>query len=157
MKKAFTMIELIFVIVIIGILASVAIPKLSATRDDSKVSVMIANARTAFGDLSAYYTSKQASIWNDDTNGTLTNATSVSFYNPGCDGRLDHNKSKIVSSYALCNGEAECLKFTGEVNGVLTIINGLNTIDPVCTKVQTDKAIVNLKMTHNFGGKKVIR
>ena len=39
-KKAFTMIELIFVIVIIGILASVAIPKLSATRDDAKVSVL---------------------------------------------------------------------------------------------------------------------
>lgn len=33
------MIELIFVIVIIGILAAVAIPKLSATRDDAKASV----------------------------------------------------------------------------------------------------------------------
>ena len=38
MKKAFTMIELIFTIVIIGILAAVAIPKLAATRDDAKVS-----------------------------------------------------------------------------------------------------------------------
>lgn len=35
MKNAFTMIELVFVIVILGILASVAIPKLAVTRDDA--------------------------------------------------------------------------------------------------------------------------
>ncbi len=34
-KSAFTMVELIFVIVILGILASVALPKLSATKNDS--------------------------------------------------------------------------------------------------------------------------
>ncbi len=34
-KKAFTMIELIFVIVVIGILATVAIPRLAATRTDA--------------------------------------------------------------------------------------------------------------------------
>jgi len=36
-KKAFTMIELIFVIVVIGILAGVAVPRLAATRDDAEI------------------------------------------------------------------------------------------------------------------------
>ena len=37
MKKAFTMMELVFVIVILGILAAVAVPRLAVTRDDAIV------------------------------------------------------------------------------------------------------------------------
>ena len=37
MKNGFTMIELIFVIIIIGILSAVAIPKMMATRDDAQI------------------------------------------------------------------------------------------------------------------------
>ena len=40
MKKAFTMIELIFVIVILGVLAAVSIPKLAITRNDARASVI---------------------------------------------------------------------------------------------------------------------
>ncbi|MFH0710515.1 MAG: prepilin-type N-terminal cleavage/methylation domain-containing protein [Pseudomonadota bacterium] len=36
-RKAFTMIELVFVIVVLGILAAIAIPKLSSTRDDAQI------------------------------------------------------------------------------------------------------------------------
>jgi len=50
MRKAFTMIELVFVIVVIGILGMIAIPKFSATRDDAtltKAKTTVANIRTA--------------------------------------------------------------------------------------------------------------
>ena len=49
-KKAFSMIELVFVIVIIGILAAVAIPRLAASRDDAmitKAKILVASVRSS--------------------------------------------------------------------------------------------------------------
>ena len=75
MKKGFTMIELIFVIVILGVLASVAIPRLAATRDDAEVAKAATNLTTAVSDITAYYTAKGSfptSVQRDFTK--LTNA-----------------------------------------------------------------------------------
>ena len=75
MKKGFTMIELIFVIVILGILASVAIPRLAATREDAEISAAVANLRTLVSDATAYYTAKGefgSAKWNEITNVPLT-------------------------------------------------------------------------------------
>ena len=71
MKKGFTMIELIFVIVILGILASVAIPRLASTRTDAEISAAVGNIRTLIGDLSSYYAVKgsfDGAKWGDVTN-----------------------------------------------------------------------------------------
>ncbi len=46
MKKAFTLIELIFVIVIIGVLSAVAIPKFSHLSSNSKIAAELATAST---------------------------------------------------------------------------------------------------------------
>ena len=71
MKKGFTMIELIFVIVILGILASVAIPRLAGTREDAEISAAVANLRTLISDASGYRAAKGDLIgtnWRDFTN-----------------------------------------------------------------------------------------
>ena len=61
------------------ILASVAIPKLAATRDDAEVSKAATNLTTAISDIAAYYTAKGAfdSTGTDDAGkiGNMTNAT----------------------------------------------------------------------------------
>ncbi len=57
-KKAFTMIELIFVIVIIGILSAIAIPKLAATRDDAEVSARAHAVAEGANEIAAYALSR---------------------------------------------------------------------------------------------------
>ena len=67
-------------IVILGILASVAIPRLAATREDAEISTTIANLRTLVSEASSYYVAHgtfgsdtDGATWNDVTNVPLSN------------------------------------------------------------------------------------
>lgn len=71
-KKAFTMIELVFVIVILGILAGVAVPRLSVTRDDATMTKMradLASIRNGIAlDKSKAMMEGRISEWKKDAN-----------------------------------------------------------------------------------------
>jgi len=154
MKKAFTMIELIFVIAIIGILAAVAIPKLAATRDDAKISNVIANAKIILGDFQAYYTAGGNSRWIVEK---VTEATSVPI-ETSCGVIADSSIDLSPNTFVLCDNDVVCLSFETIDEGNLTITDGTVTTSIICEAVKSDPAIVALSnKSYKLGGETVER
>ena len=61
------MIEVIFVIAIIGILAATVIPKLYATRDDAKLAEDVSKMATCIEDAGLFYTSRGVDMQENDS------------------------------------------------------------------------------------------
>ena len=102
MKKGFTMLELIFVIVILGILASVAIPRLASTRTDAEISATVANIRTLISDAASYYAVKgefAGAKWRDITNAPIRLG----------DGKLVKDKHPVTENVYLTTGDKNCI------------------------------------------------
>ena len=82
-KDGFTMIELVFVIVILGILAAVAIPKFAATRTDAQIS----KGRSEVASIrSAIITERQSRLITGDHNFIATGTGSGQLDNGGLFG-----------------------------------------------------------------------
>ncbi|GIT98638.1 hypothetical protein TSL1_14590 [Sulfurovum sp. TSL1] len=56
MRAGWTMIELIFMLIVVGILAAIAVSKLTATRDDAKLSADVSNMSICIRSVAAHYT-----------------------------------------------------------------------------------------------------
>ena len=84
-QRAFSIIELIFVILIMGILAYMALPKLAATRDDAHIAKSIMNLSIAIEDIGSSYTA-EGSLDLTATNAPLTGNCFRVISNPTANG-----------------------------------------------------------------------
>ncbi len=99
MRKAFTILELVFVIVILGILAAIALPKMSSSKDEAEVSKSLNNLKTLINDISIY------TLKNDHLSSikTMSNVSGVENVDLG-----NFNGTKEVNFRV--GDEKECLK-----------------------------------------------
>ena len=142
------MIELIFVIVILGILAAVAIPKLSATRTDANRAKLLEDIRNATKEVISYYTAEGGivdfqKIGNDDT--TIVNK----LINKGW---VEVNSSTKAYVYSNNNSKRICLIYKTDSEQIQIETNKTNN-DPVCSRIKTfinDKNISILNNVVNF-------
>lgn len=145
MKKGFTMIELIFVIVILGILAAVAIPRLAATRDDAEVSKAATNIQTLITDLGSYYTSQ------GEFAGTASSAT-ASMTNVPNPIKVKSQTCLEVTGYDNAKGEASMtITKTGALCQRVWEMPGVSQVEAAILSTAGNKTT----NAYKFGGKGV--
>lgn len=145
LRKGFTMIELVFVIVIIGLLAVVAIPKLAANRTDAESTVCTSDVKNFVLAISTSYTSNGYNTFKDFTAEDFTNG--VVLNTPPSDETSAFLNAKVdtVGVDYYCYGEKISnfkghIVSRGEYNITMTLENEASVSNPA-----SKKAIITLK------------
>ncbi|WP_162165857.1 type II secretion system protein [Campylobacter fetus] len=146
MKKGFTMIELVFVIVILGILAGIAIPRLAATRDDASATKAAMEIKDVITQVAAYYTIKGQ--WATTADATVgqeminTNNQDIAAAATTSSKALE-NLSATLNNVAGRAGDkwTACISITPTNTGGSILIGDKNATDSYCKTVTKVPAV----------------
>ena len=132
------MIELIFVIVIIGILAAVAIPKLAATRTDAKAATIGQEVASAISEVSSYVTSQGGNV---DAANLTTMSQVLNTLSDNGDGNASANGKKFT---VYGSNTSDCIDF--ETNTTALKISHGTGADLLCKDIQSIVKAQDIKL-----------
>lgn len=126
MKSAFSLLELIFVIVVLGIIASFAIPKFIDTKDSALVSTIKRDINTTISSIQSYYL----------LNGKIEKISDAITIN--------------LSNWVLENEDKKLSDKSGCLTLEITVLSGANVIDlkntskesSICTKIRNSGIVL---------------
>jgi prepilin-type N-terminal cleavage/methylation domain-containing protein len=136
-KKGFTLIELLIVVVIIGILAAIAIPKFANTKDKAYVAAMKSDLRN----LATYEEQYAADNNGVYFSGTATNLSPLQGFTP--------SQNVTIVAIALLGPPPSWTATATHSQSAKTCSNATGTI--VCVYVVVDRELLQLKRIKRGG------